>query len=111
VTLDSLQDYRYFTELYILVYKPEDDINVPKLFRDVQKKEKFVKLATTLVKNNRSADEIQRDKEEYFHYSHSEKEAIAKKLTIVAELSEGLVADKRLWRWIGEATASVALCH
>jgi hypothetical protein len=49
--------------------------------------------------------EIQRDEEDYFRDSDSEKEAIARKLTMVADLSEGFVADKRLWRWIKEAMA------
>ncbi|TVY13106.1 hypothetical protein LARI1_G008763 [Lachnellula arida] len=105
VTLDSLQDYRYFTELYMSVHKPEDDIDVPRLFKDVQKEEEFVELATTLVEDDRSADEIQKDEEEYFYYSRSEREAIARKLTIVAGLSEGFVADKRLWQWIEEVLA------
>ncbi|TVY40200.1 hypothetical protein LOCC1_G006692 [Lachnellula occidentalis] len=100
VTLDSLQDYRYFTELYMSVYKPEDDIDVPRLFKDVQREEGFVELGTTLAEDDRSADKIQKDEEEYFHYSRSEKEAIARKLTMVAGLSEGFVADKRLWQWI-----------
>ena len=33
ITLDGLQDYRYFTELYASVYKPEADIDVPKLLK------------------------------------------------------------------------------
>ena len=105
VTLDSLQDYRYFTELYVSVYKPEDDIDVPRLFKDVQREEEFVELATTLAEDDRSADEIQRDEQEYFQYSRSEREAIARKLTMVAGLSEGFVADKRLWQWIEGAIA------
>lgn len=104
-TLDSLQDYRYFTELYVSVYKPEDDIDVPRLFKDVLKKEEFVELATMLAEDDRRVDEIQRDEEEYFRYSHSEREAIARKLTMVAGLSEGFVADKRLWQWVEEAIA------
>lgn len=105
VTLDGLQDYRYFTELYASVYKLEVDIDVPRLFKDVKKEEKFVELATVLAEDDRSANEIRRDEEDYFCYSCSGEEAIARKLTMAAELSEGFVADKRLWRWIGEATA------
>ncbi|PVH75188.1 hypothetical protein DL98DRAFT_427920, partial [Cadophora sp. DSE1049] len=105
VTLNSLQDYRYFTELYMSVYKPDDDINVPRLFKDVQKEEEFVELAAKLAGDDRSAEEIQREEEEYFDYSRSEREAIARKLTMVAGLSEGFVADKRLWQWIEGAIA------
>jgi hypothetical protein len=55
----------------VLVYKPEDDIDVPRLFKGVQKEEEFVELATTLAEDDRLADEIQRDEEEYFHDSRS----------------------------------------
>jgi hypothetical protein len=105
VTLDGLGDYHYFTELYASVYKPQDEINVPKLFKDIQKEEEFVELARMLAEDDRLASEIKRDEEDYFRCSGSGKEAIARKLTMVAELSEGFVADKKLWRWIEEATA------
>jgi hypothetical protein len=42
----------------MLVYKPEDNINVLRLFKNIQKKEEFVQLATTLTKDNCLADEI-----------------------------------------------------
>jgi hypothetical protein len=105
VTLDGLGDYHYFTELYASVYKPQDEINVPKLFKAIQKEEEFVELARMLAEDDRLASEIKRDEEDYFRCSGSGKEAIARKLTMVAELSEGFVADKKLWRWIEEATA------
>jgi hypothetical protein len=44
VTLDGLQDYRYFTELYTLAYQPDTEICVPKLFEDVRREEEFVSL-------------------------------------------------------------------
>ncbi|KAH8790564.1 hypothetical protein BGZ57DRAFT_939132 [Hyaloscypha finlandica] len=105
VTLDGLQDYRYFTELYTLVYKPEDEINIPRLFKGVQKEIGFVELAKTLTEDDRPASEIKKDEEDYFRFTGSGREAIARKLTVVAELSEGFVADRRLWQWIDEATA------
>ncbi|KAK0120437.1 hypothetical protein ONS96_010651 [Cadophora gregata f. sp. sojae] len=104
VTLDSLQDYRYFKELYMSVYELEDGVEIPRLFKDVQRQEEFVQLAATLAEDDRSVDEIRRDEGEYFRYSHSDREAIARKLTMVAGLSEGFVADERLWDWIEEAT-------
>jgi hypothetical protein len=104
VTLDGLQDYRYFTELYALVYKPEDEINVPRLFKGVQKEMEFVELARTLAEDDRPVSKIKRDEEDYFRFSGPGREAIARKLTIMAELSKGFIVDKRLWRWIKEAT-------
>jgi len=105
VTLDGLRDYHYFTELYASMSKPEDEINVPRLFKNIQKEEEFVELASILAEDDRPASEIKRDEEDYFRYSGSGKEAIARKLTMVAGLSEGFVADKKLWQWIEEATA------
>jgi len=40
------------------VYKPKDNINVSRLFKNVQKEEEFIELIMTLVKNNRLVDEI-----------------------------------------------------
>jgi hypothetical protein len=105
VALDGLQDYNYFTELYTSVYKPEYEINVPKLFKGMKKEEDFVNLAKILAEDDRLTSEIKKYEEDYFRYSGEGEEAIARKLTIVAELSEGFVADKRLWQWIQEATA------
>jgi hypothetical protein len=105
VTLDGLQDYRYFTELYALVYKAEDEINIPRLFKGVQKEIAFVELARTLAEDDRPASKIKEDEEDYFRFSGWERQAIARKLTVMAELSEGFVADRRLWHWIDEATA------
>ncbi|KAI9736400.1 MAG: hypothetical protein M1818_006133 [Claussenomyces sp. TS43310] len=101
VTLDGLQDYHYFTELYT----SEAEINVPKLFKDVQKEDEFVELAKALAEDDRPATKTERDEEAYFHGSGSGIEAIARKLTVMAELSQGFVADRRLWRWI-EAVAA-----
>jgi hypothetical protein len=103
VTLDGLQDYRYFTDLYALVYKPEDEIDVPRLFKGLQKEMEFVELARTLAEDDRPVSKIKRDEEDYFRFSGSGREAIARKPTMMAELSEGFVADRRLWRWIGKA--------
>jgi hypothetical protein len=35
-----LGDYHYFTELYASVYKPEDEIDVPKLFKGISYRRK-----------------------------------------------------------------------
>ncbi|KAG4434847.1 hypothetical protein IFR05_009686 [Cadophora sp. M221] len=103
VTLDGLQDYSYFTELHALVYKPEDEINVSGLFKSVQTE--MQELAEILMEDDLLASEIKRKEKKYFSASNSEREAIARKLTVMANLSQGFVADKRLWRWIEKAMA------
>jgi hypothetical protein len=42
ITLDGLQDYRYFTELYTLAYQPDTEISVPRLFKGIRMKDEFV---------------------------------------------------------------------
>jgi hypothetical protein len=103
VTLDGLQDYHYFAELYALLYGPNDETNIPRLFKDIQKEEGFIELAGALAKDDRSAIKVKGDEEDYFRNSGSRNEAIARKLTIVADMGEGFVEDRRLWRWIEEA--------
>lgn len=102
VTLDDLQDYRYFSELYALVYNPETRISVPKLFRMVREKEEFVETAKILAADDRPAEEIKRKEEDYFSSGYSRSEAVARELSIRAKLSQEFVADENLWRWIEE---------
>jgi hypothetical protein len=70
----------------------------------------FIELARTLAKDDRLASKIKRDKEDYFRFSGLGREAIARKLTMMAELSDGFVADRKLWRWIEEATQLKQIC-
>lgn len=105
VTLNDLQDYRYFTELYALVFTPKEEVNIPKRFKELLKEDEFVKLAKTLAEDDLDEDKMKRDEEDYFRYKVSDEEAVARKLTMMAELSEGFAADRRLWRWIGDAMA------
>jgi hypothetical protein len=69
----------------------------------------FIELGRTLAKDNHSASKIKKDEEDYFRFLGPEREAIARKLTMMAELSEGFVADSRLWQWIDEATAHLSI--
>lgn len=85
------------------MYKSEDEINVPGLFKGVQTE--MQELAETLAEDGLLASEIKREEEEYFSASNLDREAIARKLTVMANLSQGFVADKRLWRWIEKAMA------
>jgi hypothetical protein len=41
-------------------------------------------------------NKIKKDKENYFRFLDPEREAIARKLIIIAELNKGFIADKRL---------------
>jgi hypothetical protein len=120
-TLDGLQDYRSFKELYTSIYPPpaDDELNISQLFKTAQKEDDFLaELARTLPEDERSALEVLEEEEEYFavigglgemfeeeHVSKLEwieRHAIARKITLAWELSRDFVAGARLWRWIEE---------
>lgn len=62
-----------------------------------------MELAKVLAEDDQPRNKIQADEENYSQNAKAENEAIARKLTVMMELSEGFVADSRLWRWIGDA--------
>jgi hypothetical protein len=118
VILDGLQDYCYFKELYMSVYKPEEEISISSLFKIAQKEDELVELARALADDEEGVPEILKEEEDYFTVIGQterpiegqrnvkligiERRAIARKITMVSELSQNFVADKRLWRWIAE---------
>lgn len=93
VTLDGLQDYRYFEELYTSVYKRE---NIPKLFEGIRKQQDFVDMARKLAEDDLPEGTVKEQEEDYFHLLPPEREATARSLSQRA-LSDGLVADRTLW--------------
>lgn len=103
--LDGLQDYHYFTELYTLVFKTEEEPNIPLMFGKLRKEKEFVDLAEELVEYERPIEKIRRDEEESFMKSDEgiQNKAIARKLTMVSLFSKSFVADRRLWKWLAEA--------
>jgi hypothetical protein len=104
VTLDGLQDYNYFVELYTSVFGTTDEITVRRLFNNFQEDHDFVERARTLAKADPPVSEILNEEKDYFCDSEPRAEAIARRLTVVASLNRDFVADNKLWRWIEEAT-------
>lgn len=117
VLLDGLQDYYYFKELYTSVYKPTEEVNISTLFKTAQKEDSLVELEEALADDEEWVPEILKDEEEYFSVVGKienpkgpkevkligiERHAIARKINMVAGLSQDFVADHRLWRWIEE---------
>lgn len=116
--LDGLQDYCYFKELYTLVYKPVEEVNISALFKEAQKDDKLIQLAEELADDEEWAPEILQYEEDYFAVIGKmekpagggkeatligiERRAIARKINMVSGLSQDFVADERLWRWIEE---------
>lgn len=105
VMLDGLQDYHYFTELYSLVFKPEEEPNIPLMFGELRKEKEFSDLTEELVEYERPIEKIKRDEEASFFESDegNQNKAIARKLTMVSLFSKSFVADRRLWKWLAEA--------
>ncbi|RFU28974.1 hypothetical protein B7463_g7351, partial [Scytalidium lignicola] len=91
VLLDGLQDYGYFKELFLSIHKPQEDINIPTLFKTAQKEDYLVELGKEIA-----------DEEEYEPEILKQEYAIARKITMVSGLSQSFVADHRLWKWIEE---------
>lgn len=104
VFMDSLQDYHHFEELYNLVYaadRPTDDIAA--LFRQQYAIESNQKELVHLSEEDQCAADVEREERKYFSsYREAEvnREAVARKLTVMAQLNPAMVADRRLWHWI-----------
>lgn len=109
VTLDGLQDYRYFTELYASIYQLDE--NIPRLFKGMLKEGEFIELSAILAEDDLPASKTQSDEKSYFRVSGLGDKAIARKLTVAAELSQGFVADERLWQWIDKVRVAPSLLH
>lgn len=59
-----------------------------------------------LAADDKSPSEIEQDEVQYFHQVGPERLALSRKLTLVSSMSEGFVADKRLWKWMAKAVTS-----
>ena len=55
--------------------------------------------------DDRPAAESTEEERQYFSHVGFERQAISRKPTMVSELIEDFIADKRLWRWLEEAMA------
>ncbi|KAH8595493.1 hypothetical protein B0O99DRAFT_686896 [Bisporella sp. PMI_857] len=102
ITLDSLQDFYYFVELYTSVFTNIDKTGIRRLFNALHEDLIFIGQARTLLKDDPPACEVQRGEKEYFAHSNLGAEALAGRLTEEAELDGGFIADSRLWEWVGK---------
>ena len=103
VFIDSLQNYPHFEELYNLVYKADQPIDIGALFRQQYALESNQKELVLLSEEDQCVADIEREEREYFSHRRflgSIREAVARKLTVMAELNPAMVADRRLWHWI-----------
>lgn len=99
VNLDSLQDFKLFTELLSLTLG-KDNINIAAWFNKMAKKQRSLKKLQALTAEDRPLEEIQKEEAQYFNCLPPQRLVLSKKLALAAVLRERFVADATLWRWI-----------
>jgi len=103
--MDSLQDVRHFTQLYTSI-SGEADINVPILLKRIKTQGEFSRKALSLTADDQPSSDIEREEMEYFSHVGLKRLALSRKLTLVSNMSEGFLANGRLWRWLAKAVGS-----
>lgn len=97
VNPDSLQDcYHFFTLSRSLLPGKETDARANSL----KSQDDFIKSSQIILQYDASHEEVARSEDEYFSCTGPERLALARYLTMIAELNPHFVADKHLWKWI-----------
>jgi hypothetical protein len=109
VRLLSGQDLPLFQTLYELVYKSEveilsDSIDYGRLFHERAMLPSNKQLQSKLSEDDLSDEEVKEREKDVFSGAKSERLAVARKLTLMSEMNPGLVGDRRLWRWLEDAS-------
>ncbi|EEQ92474.2 uncharacterized protein BDCG_07594 [Blastomyces dermatitidis ER-3] len=101
VSLDGLQDYHYFTELYLLINKqPAEELFTK--FQQQYAKHEVMNMHWILSADDQSPSEIKQSEKVYFVNVGAERHALALKIRLVSMLNRSFVADRQLWHWIEE---------
>lgn len=104
VRLLSTQDYALFQALYKLCYRIEDEeLDIPGILNDLAEEENNRHLLATLREDDYTTLELKKEEVAAFGISEADKSdrrAIARKLTVMAELNGSFLASSKLWRWI-----------
>ncbi|KAF5665951.1 kinase-like domain-containing protein [Fusarium circinatum] len=108
VRLLSGQDLALFQELHGLVYKtgdgkPLDSRDYGCLFHRRAMAPSNKQLLSELKKDDLTDAEVKEREKDVFSGDKLERLAVARKLTLMAEMNPGFVGDRQLWRWIEEA--------
>lgn len=108
----SKQDYHDFGALYRLAHHrreggAESPVDIPSLFGERARREENKLLLEELAEEDMPRDEVERRERASFGSSardgYTERLAVARKLTLAAEMNEKFVADSRVWRWVEDA--------
>ncbi|KAF5613873.1 kinase-like domain protein [Fusarium subglutinans] len=108
VRLLSGQDLSLFQMLYDLVYKtgvenPSDLRDFGWLFHQRAMAPSNKQLLSELKEDDLTDAEVKEREKDVFSGDKLERLAVARKLTLMAEMNPRFVGDRRLWRWIEEA--------
>lgn len=106
VRLLSTQDYTLFQALYKLVYKTDEDPDIPGLFDTLAAEESNQHLLATLRADDYTASELEQEEAAAFGCPKTDKgdsRAGARKLTVMAEMNKKFLTSSKLWRWIERA--------
>ncbi|EQL35181.1 hypothetical protein BDFG_03162 [Blastomyces dermatitidis ATCC 26199] len=104
VSLDGLQDYHYFTELYLLINKqPAEELFTK--FQQQYAKHEVMNMHWILSADDQSPSEIKQSEKVYFVNVGAERHALALKIRLVSMLNRSFVADRQLWHWIEEVVS------
>ncbi|CAG8131272.1 unnamed protein product [Penicillium nalgiovense] len=96
INLDSLQDFHYFSQLIHAIIGQE----VYPYLRHIMGKADFLEAAEYVLEDDGDQERLRRDEEQYFSCVGSQRHALSRHLTMIQQLNNQFVADKRLWRWI-----------
>ncbi|KAJ5254201.1 hypothetical protein N7524_011381 [Penicillium chrysogenum] len=96
VNLDSLQDFHYHSQL---IHAFVGDEVYPCLCH-VKGRKDFLEAAEYVLKDEDDQERSRRNEEQYFSCVGPQRHALSRHLTMIEQLNDQFVADKRLWRWI-----------
>lgn len=110
VRMLSTRDYYDFVALYAPVNQlgEEDDWyqHIPALFDDRSKRRENRVLLARLREDDMPRDCVEQHERAAFgspEPASTAKLAVARKLTLMAEMNKEFIADRRLWRWVEDA--------
>jgi hypothetical protein len=96
INLDSLQDFHYFSQLIQSIIGQE----VYPYIRHIKGKSEFLEAAEYVLEDEGDQERLRQDEEQYFSCVGPQRHALSRHLTMIKQLNNQFVADKRLWRWI-----------
>ncbi|KAL2017730.1 hypothetical protein VTK56DRAFT_1700 [Thermocarpiscus australiensis] len=119
VRMLSTQDYHDFAALYALARCWEDNEegqsdegtpDITALFAERARRSENKQLLLELAEDDSPQDYVKRQEQASVgsrSRAHPEKLAVARKLTLMSEMNERFVADRKLWRWSEDAMEDI----